>query len=119
MYTYVHGNKNTHNYRRQQLIGDSRAVEQGEYRTKSRFQLAKELMATKTLTIMEDVYDLLVANKRENESFSDELRRILSKKRTKLNDVFGILTKEEGEGMIEDLMKRKLEQIRLQEKKRR
>lgn len=75
-------------------------------------------MATKTLTIMEDVYDLLVKNKGENESFSDELRRILSAKRTKLEDVFGILTKEEGEGMVEDLMKRKEMNINMLKEKR-
>ena len=37
-------------------------------------------MATKTLTIMEDVYELLVRNKKDGESFSQELRRVLPKK---------------------------------------
>ena len=63
-------------------------------------------MATKTLTIMGDVYGLLLDNKLKGESFSDELRRILSKKKTRsLKDFFGILSEQEGEGMIEDLEK--------------
>jgi predicted CopG family antitoxin len=33
-------------------------------------------MATKTISIMDDVYDRLVALKQPNESFSDELRRL-------------------------------------------
>lgn len=39
-------------------------------------------MATKTISIMDDVYELLVRNKKPRESFSDELRRILPKKRS-------------------------------------
>ena len=55
-------------------------------------------MGTKTLTIMDDAYNLLMFNKHEDESFSDEIRRVLTKKKTKsLSDFFGILSKEEGE----------------------
>ena len=36
-------------------------------------------MGTKTISIMDDVYKTLVTLKEENESFSDELRRILRK----------------------------------------
>ena len=66
-------------------------------------------MATKTLTIMEDVYDLLIDHKNKNESFSEEIRRILSeKKRThKLIEIFGILSNEEGEAMMRNLNERK------------
>ena len=45
-------------------------------------------MATKTLTIMDDVYDQLKTLKRPNESFSEELRRLVVPK-TKLFDFFG------------------------------
>ena len=38
-------------------------------------------MVTKTITIMEDAYSLLARNKLASESFSDTLRRVLSKKR--------------------------------------
>ena len=37
-------------------------------------------MGTKTITIMDDVYELLARNKRKDESFSEELRRIVPKK---------------------------------------
>lgn len=37
-------------------------------------------MGTKTITIMDDVYERLVSNKRKDESFSEELRRIVPKK---------------------------------------
>ena len=64
------------------------------------------LMATKTLTIMEDVYKLLLENKIENESFSEELRRLLSRKRgRKLSEFFGLISDEEGESMVNELKK--------------
>ncbi|MEK6922004.1 MAG: antitoxin VapB family protein [Nanoarchaeota archaeon] len=37
-------------------------------------------MATKTISIMDDVYERLVALKRTDESFSDELRRLTETK---------------------------------------
>ena len=37
-------------------------------------------MGTKTISIMEDVYELLNRNKKKDESFSEELRRLLAKK---------------------------------------
>ena len=37
-------------------------------------------MGTKTISIMNDVYELLVRYKKPNESFSEELRRIVPKK---------------------------------------
>jgi len=66
---------------------------------------------------MDDVYGMLVDNKLEHESFSDEIRRVLSKKKTKsLKDFYGILS-DEGEGMIEDLKKIKAKnKILLKEK---
>ena len=36
-------------------------------------------MGTKTISIMDDVYEALVRNKKPNESFSEELRRLVSK----------------------------------------
>ena len=33
-------------------------------------------MGTKTISIMDDVYERLIALKRSNESFSDEIRRL-------------------------------------------
>ena len=75
-------------------------------------------MGTKTISIMDDVYGILVDNKLEEESFSEELRRILSKKKTKkLSDFFGILSEEEGAGMLEDLERIKAENRKLLRKK--
>lgn len=71
-------------------------------------------MGTKTITIMDDAYRLLSDNKLENESFSEEVRRILSKKKArKLSDFFGILSEKEGEGMMKTLKKIRKEQMRL------
>ena len=61
-------------------------------------------MATKTLTITEDAYDLLAEHKLENESFSQEIRRIMAKRQRKsLLDFFGILSKEKGHELLRDL----------------
>ena len=38
-------------------------------------------MATKTISIMEDAYEVLARKKYKNESFSDVIRRIFKKKR--------------------------------------
>lgn len=63
-------------------------------------------MATKTLTITEDAYRLLADRKQENESFSQEIKRILTRKPKKnLMDYFGIISKEEGNKMLEELKK--------------
>jgi len=50
-------------------------------------------MVTKTITIMEDAYALLSANKRENESFSDTIRRIAGKEKN-IMDYFGVWSEE-------------------------
>ncbi len=39
-----------------------------------------DIMATKTISIMDDVYERLIALKRADESFSDELRRLTETK---------------------------------------
>jgi len=40
-------------------------------------------MAHKTITISEEAYNLLKDNKRENESFTEVIKRILSRKKNK------------------------------------
>lgn len=71
-------------------------------------------MATKTLTITEDAYIMLKNKKMKDESFSEEITRLLSNKRKKsLMDFFGILTEEEGEGMLNDLKAIKERNIKL------
>lgn len=43
-------------------------------------------MGTKTISIMDDVYKSLLKHKKNSESFSDELRRILESK----GDIMGV-----------------------------
>lgn len=75
-------------------------------------------MTTKTLTIMEDAYKLLKEHKLENESFSEEIRRIMSKKRgRKLSEFFGILSDKEGEDMLKDIEKIREANIKLLKKR--
>ena len=40
-------------------------------------------MAHKTITISEEAYNLLKENKRENESFTEVIKRVLSRKKNK------------------------------------
>lgn len=47
-------------------------------------------MATKTISVMDDAYNLLVLNKMQNESFSDVIRRVFQKK-SNLLDLAGSL----------------------------
>jgi predicted CopG family antitoxin len=75
-------------------------------------------MATKTLTITDDAYRLLRDKKLENESFSEEIRRLLSKRTTKtLNDFMGILSEGEGEKMLNDLNKIRKQQAAITKKR--
>lgn len=70
-------------------------------------------MSTKTLTIMEDAYKLLIDNKLEKESFSEEIRRIILKKnKKKLIDFFGILSKRR-DSMMNDFKRIRKEEIKL------
>jgi predicted CopG family antitoxin len=45
----------------------------------------------KTLTIKDEVYEKLLRLKRENESFSDVLERLISRERTSLRTFYGSL----------------------------
>ncbi len=48
-------------------------------------------MAPKTISIRDDVYKLLKGAKREEESFSDVIERLLKKDKIDLSDYFGDL----------------------------
>lgn len=48
-------------------------------------------MSTKTISIRDDTYDLLKNVKREGESFSDVIDRLIKKERTDLSAYFGSL----------------------------
>jgi predicted CopG family antitoxin len=57
-------------------------------------------MATKTLTITEDVYDRLKSMKRDDESFSDLLDRISGGEKDVMKG-FGVFADEDGDKFIE------------------
>ena len=57
-------------------------------------------MATKTITIMEDAYEMLKAAKKKGESFSDVVRREIPKKRD-LMDFAGSWSEEIADAFIE------------------
>ncbi len=48
-------------------------------------------MASKTISIRDDVYKLLKSAKRDEESFSDVLERLLRKDKKDLSEYFGAL----------------------------
>ncbi|VVB63331.1 Putative antitoxin [uncultured archaeon] len=48
-------------------------------------------MASKTISIRDDIYKLLKDAKREEESFSDVIGRLLKKDKTDLSEYFGSL----------------------------
>lgn len=48
-------------------------------------------MASKTISIRDDVYKLLKGVKREEESFSDVIERLLKKDKIDMSDYFGAL----------------------------
>ncbi|MDD5473162.1 MAG: antitoxin VapB family protein [Candidatus Methanoperedens sp.] len=48
-------------------------------------------MSTKTISIREEVYDILKSLKRENESFSDVIGKLAKKRKSDLSQYFGVL----------------------------
>lgn len=49
------------------------------------------IMSTRTISIKEEVYDVLKSLKRENESFSDVIGKLAKKRKSDLGEYFGIL----------------------------
>ncbi len=72
-------------------------------------------MATKTITIMDDAYELLKQEKTEKESFSDVIRKVIPKKKS-IWDFVGILTEEEGEKLQEFVRNQRAKQVGLSDR---
>lgn len=56
-------------------------------------------MGTKTIGVKDDVYDRLKARKREDESFTDLVNRLLDEATTEWDEGFGTLDAEEAEDL--------------------
>ena len=66
-------------------------------------------MATKTISIKEEVYKKLVAMKRENESFSQLLNRLVNEQisNATLEKLRGIMEFEDSTSLIKEIEKRR------------
>ncbi len=63
-------------------------------------------MGTKTLSIREETYEMLKGEKREGESFSDVIDRLMRREKFNLADYFGAIEDEELlRGLEEDARK--------------
>ncbi len=71
------------------------------------------IMATKTISIREEVYDILMSLKKENESFSDVIYKLAKKRKPNLRDYFGVLKDSKTMPEIEEDIKKMRESARL------
>ena len=71
------------------------------------------IMATKTISIREDVYDILMSLKKENESFSDVIYKLTKKRKPNLRNYFGGLKDSKAIIEIEEDIKKTRESARM------
>lgn len=62
-------------------------------------------MATKTISIGEDAYELLASNKKKSESFTEVIKRLT--KKHSLMELAGILTDKEAEDLKQHIKERR------------
>lgn len=62
-------------------------------------------MVTKTLTIMEDAYEMLKSAKKKDESFSDVVRRVCKDKKADLTKFWGIIDNDTANCVKETIKK--------------
>ena len=74
-------------------------------------------MANKTLDITEEVYNILLNLKREEESFDELLKRLIKGNGNLVLQLWGKVEKEEEKKELEEI-KKKLEKLRDEEKER-
>ncbi len=61
---------------------------------------------------MDDAYEMLVRSKQKNESFSEEVRRVLSPKKRSIRDFMGLLSEGEGDAILRTMDERKKANIK-------
>ncbi|WP_135828167.1 antitoxin VapB family protein [Halorussus halobius] len=66
-------------------------------------------MGTKTISLADDAYERLKAEKKEDESFSDVVRRITDG--AELGDFYGVLSEETAEELEDAVAERRSERI--------
>ena len=79
-----------------------------------------DIMGTKTISIMDDAYEMLVGSKLEDESFSDEVRRLV-KTKSSIMDLAGAwkdISETDAERMKARIMERRKDRSRLDENRR-
>ncbi|XGI82775.1 antitoxin VapB family protein [Halorutilales archaeon Cl-col2-1] len=74
-------------------------------------------MGTKTISLSDDAYEKLKAEKKEGESFSDVVRRLTSKN-ISLRDFHGILSEGSAEEIREVVQKRRQDRQEIREQRR-
>ena len=72
-------------------------------------------MATKNISITEEAYNRLARLRRDDESFSKIIVRVMS--RAKLRDFFGILSEESGKKLESAIKESRKEHAKLHEKR--
>ncbi len=72
-------------------------------------------MGTKTISISDEAYNILKARKGDSESFSKAIVRLSGKK--KLMDFFGVLSKETGERLSDEIDEMRKVHRKLHEKR--
>ena len=64
--------------------------------------IQRVIMGMKTISIRDDVYDLVKNLKREDESFSDVIGKLVKERKTKISEYFGVLKESKVLDDIED-----------------
>ncbi len=74
-------------------------------------------MATKNISITEEAYKRLAHLRSSNESFSEIIVRLTKKKKPKLREFFGILSKESADALEEAIKEGRKEHAKMHEER--
>lgn len=74
-----------------------------------------QIMGSKTISLSDDAYAKLKAEKRDGESFSDVVHRLLSDRQPRFADLAGLMTPKEArkaKALLEELRRRDIEDLK-------